>query len=138
MKNSESTLSQSARDLYNMFLQEYILFGYAHGGVLSERHVCKTFTRDVINDLLEQHLIQKQEKVETICYELTTVEKKKLLEENNLVDKWNIALGTTLLCDRELARVYGKGNPQIDQLIHEARLKKQNNFSIFQKDDFML
>ena len=137
--NSEKKLNPSANALYNMFLEEYINFGYAYGGALSESSLCKSFTMDEVNDLLAQHLIQKQEKGEITGYELTLFEKKKLLEDKNLVDKWSMALGTTLLCDRELSRVYGKGNPQIDQLIFLARNKNQQQQSLFlQKHDLSL
>ena len=126
MNERARTLNQSASDLYNMFLQEYINFGYAYGGALIESRVCKSFTMDAVNDLLEQNLIQKQEIGDIIRYELTLFEKKKLLEEKNLIHKWSIALGTTLLCDKELTAVYGK-TADINQLIHEACHKKTAN-----------
>ena len=131
-------LAPTAGALYKMFLQEYIHFGYIYGGALSESFISKSFLLDGVNDLLAQNLIQKQEQDEIICYELSLFEKRKLLEENLLVEKWSTALGTTLLCDKELSRVYGKGNPQIDYLIEKARFKKMNKTSVLREHDFLL
>ena len=123
-----SCLSERAEELCIEFLKEYIYFGFAHGGGIAEKNILKTYSIDVIEELLKENMIQKKTQDNINVYELTISFKKFLIEQKNLIDRWTQQLGTSLLCDKELKRVYGMETHKVDQLIQAAHSKLHDNF----------
>lgn len=124
-------------DLINLLREEYINNGYLYSGSMPFNSLInKGFSRETINNLLDDGLIQKRN-CEGLAYELPTDERKILIAKHDLCSVWYEKTGNALLDEikveaQDAAAIPGdKSGITVSTIRHENDLNKPDKTTVY-------